>query len=354
MPDFVRVQVLGTNYEITDRYGQLEPQGFGASGVICSAHDSISKDQVVLKKIAKPFDNVAILKRTFREVHLLNGLRHENLINMRDIFISPSEDIYLVTEAMMTDLYQVIRSKPLESQFVQFFTYQILRGLKYIHSAGIIHRDLKPQNLLINDNCDLKICDFGLARQQDHQMTGYVVTRYYRAPEVMLTWQHYSYAVDIWSAGCILAEMLRGTPLFPGKDHIDQFKIITHILGNPPAELVDRVYSRNTLKFLESLPPREPRPLSSFFVGVEQEAVDIIEKMLQLDPDNRITAESGLAHPYMENFHEPEDEPVADRQIDMSYDDAELPADEWKKKMYQEVLDFHEGACTNVVETIEK
>jgi p38 MAP kinase len=204
----------------------------------------------VLKKIANPFDNVAVMKRTFREVHLLNRLRHDNLINMNDIFISPSEDIYLVTDFMMTDLHQVIRETTLEGQFIQFFTYQILRGLKFIHSAGVIHRDLKPQNLLVNNNCDLKICDFGLAREQDHQMTGYVVTRYYRAPEVMLTWQEYSYAVDMWSAGCIFAEMLRGTPLFPGKNHIDQFTIITQVLGNPPQEVVERVYSRNVKSYI--------------------------------------------------------------------------------------------------------
>ncbi|EYE91865.1 mitogen activated protein kinase [Aspergillus ruber CBS 135680] len=345
MGEFVRTEVLGTTYEITERYSDLQPRGFGASGVICCAHDSLSNLPVVLKKIANPFDNVAVIKRTLREVHLLNKLRHDNLINMNDIFISPSEDLYLVTDFMMTDLYQVIRTTTLDGQFVQFFTYQILRGLRYIHSAGVIHRDLKPQNLLVNNNCDLKICDFGLAREQDHQMTGYVVTRYYRAPEVMLTWQQYNYAVDIWSVGCILAEMLRGKPLFPGKNHIDQFTIITQVLGNPPQEVVERVYSRNTLKFLESLPPREPHPLSSFFTGAEEEVVDLIEKMLQLDPYKRITATDALSHPYLVNFHDPEDEPEASEEINMSYDEVELSPEEWKKIMYREVLDFHEGSA---------
>ncbi|BCR87758.1 MAPK protein hog1 [Aspergillus chevalieri] len=351
MAEFVRAEVLGTTYEITQRYRDLQPRGFGASGVICCAHDSLSNLPVVLKKIANSFDSVAVMKRTFREVHMLNKLRHDNLINLNDIFISPSEDIYLVTDFMMTDLHQVIRATTLESQFIQFFTYQILRGLKFIHSAGVIHRDLKPQNLLVNNNCDLKICDFGLAREQDHQMTGYVVTRYYRAPEVMLTWQQYSYAVDMWSVGCIFAEMLRGTPLFPGENHIHQFTIITQVLGNPPQEVVERVYSRNTLKFLESLPPREPRPLSSLFTGVEEEAVDLIEKMLQLDPYKRIVATDALSHPYLVNFHDSEDEPVASQEIDMSYDEVELSPDEWKKRMYREVLDFHEGPCSKKVES---
>jgi p38 MAP kinase len=152
--------------------------------------------------------------------------------------------------------------------------------LKYIHSAGVIHRDLKPSNLLINDNCDLKICDFGLAREQDHQMTGYVTTRYYRAPEIMLTWQKYSYAVDVWSVGCILAEMLLGQVLFPGNDHVHQFNLITEMLGKPPKEVMERIYSKTvsippnlrcmrtdsnvqTLQFVEALPDTERRPLRS-------------------------------------------------------------------------------------------
>jgi p38 MAP kinase len=114
-----------------------------------------------------------------------------------------------------------------------------------VHSAGVVHRDLKPSNILVNENCDLKICDFGLARIQDPQMTGYVSTRYYRAPEIMLTWQKYDVEVDIWSAGCIFAEMLEGKPLFPGKDHVNQFSIITELLGTPPDDVIQTICSEN-------------------------------------------------------------------------------------------------------------
>lgn len=118
----------------------------------------------------------------------------------------------------------------------------------------MVHRDLKPSNILINENCDLKICDFGLARVQTPEMTGYVSTRYYRAPEIMLTWQKYDVAIDIWSAGCIFAEMLDGKPLFPGEDHISQFLIIIDLLGTPPDDLVQTIYSENVGRF-EFLPP---------------------------------------------------------------------------------------------------
>lgn len=123
------------------------------------------------------------------------------------------------------------------------------RGLKYVHSAGVVHRDLKPSNILINENCDLKICDFGLARVKESQMTGYISTRYYRAPEVMLTWRRYNEKVDIWSAGCIFAEMLLGRPLFPGKNHIDQFCVITQLLGSPPDNVISHITSPNVSDF---------------------------------------------------------------------------------------------------------
>lgn len=104
---------------------------------------------------------------------------------------------------------------------------------------------MKPGNILINENCDLKICDFGLARLQEPQMTGYVSTRYYRAPEIMLSWQRYGHEIDMWSVGCIVAEMFLGRPLFPGTDHINQFYLITDLLGNPPDEVTDRITTTN-------------------------------------------------------------------------------------------------------------
>jgi p38 MAP kinase len=152
-----------------------------------------------------------------------------------------------------------------------------------VHSAGVVHRDLKPSNILVNENCDLKICDFGLARIQDPQMTGYVSTRYYRAPEIMLTWQKYDVAVDIWSTGCIFAEMLEGRPLFPGKDRecpfwgfvgfflltcwvdVHQFSIITELLGTPPDDVIATICSENTLRFVQSLPKRERVPFTQKF-----------------------------------------------------------------------------------------
>ncbi|RKP09942.1 mitogen-activated protein kinase hog1 [Thamnocephalis sphaerospora] len=328
MAEFQKLSIFGTVFEVTTRYTDLQPVGMGAFGLVCSAQDQLTMQAVAIKKIMKPFSTPVLAKRTYRELKLLKHLKHENVISLSDIFISPQEDIYFVTELLGTDLHRLLTSRPLEKQFIQYFLYQILRGLKYVHSAGVVHRDLKPSNILINENCDLKICDFGLARVQDPQMTGYVSTRYYRAPEIMLTWQKYDVAVDIWSAGCIFAEMLEGKPLFPGKDHVNQFSIITELLGTPPDDVIQTICSENTLRFVQSLPKRSKVPFSQKF-------------MLVFDPRKRITAEQALSHPYLALYHDETDEPVADEKFDWSFSDADLPIDTWKVMMYSEILDFH-------------
>jgi len=147
------------------------------------------------------------------------------------------EDIYIITDLMETDLHRVIYSRQdLSDEHIQYFLYQILRGLHMIHSANVMHRDLKPSNILVNKDCDLKICDLGLARgyEDEHELkTEYVITRWYRSPEVILKASKYTKAVDIWSVGCIFAELLGRTPLFPGEDYLDQIQRTIAVLGTP-------------------------------------------------------------------------------------------------------------------------
>lgn len=129
-------------FEVTTRYVDLQPVGMGAFGLVCSAKDQLTATSVAIKKIMKPFSTPVLSKRTYRELKLLKHIRHENIISLSDIFISPLEDIYFVTELLGTDLHRLLTSRPLEKQFIQYFLYQILRGLKYVHSAGVVHRDL--------------------------------------------------------------------------------------------------------------------------------------------------------------------------------------------------------------------
>ncbi|KAF2835246.1 kinase-like protein [Patellaria atrata CBS 101060] len=333
--------VFGTSFELTRRYVELQPVGMGTFGLVCKAKDILTGRHVAIKKILKPFDNPVLAKRTYRELKLLKEIQHENVITLSDIYISPLEDIYFVTELLGCDLHRVLQSQLLEKGIVQYFIYQILRGLKYVHSTGIVHRDLKPSNILINENCDLKICDFGLSRIVDPEMTGYVTTRHYRAPEIMLAWRNYNVEVDIWSAGCILAEMLRQKPIFPGRDHVHQLQIITDLLGSPSDDVIHMISSENTRKFVESLPKREPQPLSTVFEGADPLAIDLLEKMLVMDPRKRIDASQALAHPYLAPYHDPSDEPVADKKFDWGFTDADLPVDTWKIMCYSEIVDYH-------------
>ncbi|KAF8633612.1 hypothetical protein AX15_001397 [Amanita polypyramis BW_CC] len=354
---FVKLSIFGTSFEVTTRYVDLQPVGMGAFGLVCSAKDQLTGQAVAIKKIMKPFSTPVLSKRTYRELKLLKHIQHENIIGLKDVFIAPLEDLYFVTELLGTDLHRLLTSRPLEKQFIQYFLYQILRGLKYVHSAGVVHRDLKPSNILVNENCDLKICDFGLARIQDPQMTGYVSTRYYRAPEIMLTWQKYDVAVDIWSTGCIFAEMLEGKPLFPGKDRrstrlfkafhvayklkpldVNQFSIITELLGTPPDDVIETICSENTLRFVRSLPKRNRVPFSQKLRTSDPDALDLLERMLVFDPRKRIDATESLAHSYVAPYHDPTDEPVALEKFDWSFNDADLPVDTWKVMMYGEIL----------------
>ncbi|KAF3006404.1 MAPK protein hog1 [Penicillium rubens] len=352
MARFVRSTVLGGTFETTVRYTGLEPLSTGVSGAVCSARDQIGQQPVAVKKLSEPLKTAGNARHIFKEIQLLKHLKHENIINLVDIFISPSEDIYLVTDLMQTDLQTLLKTKPIEGEFVQFFVYQIMRGLKYIHSAGVVHRDLNPGNILVNENCDLKICDFGLARVQEPQMTGYVSTRYYRAPETMLTCQRYDEHVDIWSTGCIFAEMLQGKPLFPGRDHIDQFRVTTEVLGTPSENVIAKITAQNTLRYIGSLPKREGKPLSDIFRNADPKAINLLGKTLVFDPQGRISASEALASPYFAPYHDPTDEPTAEKVFDGNCDGSYCSDDVWKSKLYAEVLGFYEKAVLQ--ESVER
>lgn len=229
-------------FTVDRRFSMIRLVGSGAYGVVISASDTEREKNVAIKMVPKAFSDEIDAKRILREIKLLKHFQHDNIVSLIDMMppnvscLENFNDVYLVTDLMETDLHRIIYSKQkLSSDHVQYFIYQLLRGLKYIHSCKVLHRDLKPSNLLVNSNCDLKICDFGLARGIDFPMddgraetmllTEYVVTRWYRAPEIMLACHEYSFPVDVWSVGCIFAELILRKPLFPGDDYIDQVRL---------------------------------------------------------------------------------------------------------------------------------
>ncbi|KAK6617230.1 Mitogen-activated protein kinase 14B [Polyplax serrata] len=344
MPDFYKVEINRTEWEVPERYQMLTSVGSGAYGQVCSAVDKKTKMKVAIKKLARPFQSAVHAKRTYRELRMLKHMNHENVIGLLDVFhpstcLDNFQQVYLVTHLMGADLNNIIRTQRLSDDHVQFLVYQILRGLKYIHSAGIIHRDLKPSNIAVNEDCELKILDFGLARPTENEMTGYVATRWYRAPEIMLNWMHYNQTVDIWSVGCIMAELLTGRTLFPGTDHIHQLNLIMEVLGTPNAEFIRKISSESAKNYILSLPTLKKRDFKDVFHGANVLAIDLLEQMLELDADKRITAEQALAHPYLSQYADPSDEPIS-APYDQSFEDMELPLDKWKELVYREVCTF--------------
>ncbi|EEC80038.1 hypothetical protein OsI_21727 [Oryza sativa Indica Group] len=313
---FIQYNIFGNVFEVTAKYKPpILPIGKGAYGIVCSALNSETGEQVAIKKIANAFDNKIDAKRTLREIKLLRHMDHENIVAIRDIIPPPQRnsfnDVYIAYELMDTDLHQIIRSnQALSEEHCQYFLYQILRGLKYIHSANVLHRDLKPSNLLLNANCDLKICDFGLARTTSETdfMTEYVVTRWYRAPELLLNSSEYTAAID-----------LIGTPNEADLDFVNE----------------------NARRYIRQLPRHARQSFPEKFPHVHPLAIDLVEKMLTFDPRQRITVEGALAHPYLASLHDISDEPVCSSPFSFDFEQHALSEEQMKDLIYQEGLAFN-------------
>ncbi|EPT25997.1 CMGC kinase, MAPK family (ERK) MAPK-1 [Toxoplasma gondii ME49] len=417
--------------------------------------DSGTNKKVAVKKIGDLFRDLIDAKRIYREIKILKELKHENIINLVEILdpLTPDfEDIYLVSDLMDTDLHRVIYSRqPLTPEHHQYFLYQLLLGLSFLHQADIIHRDLKPSNILVNLNCDIKICDFGLARglnmnpapppnllppathragpaaaqdvvctytppdnlsgagkwgdqklaaaagagsiaatrlvrlahqqgssligaqhqvpaktddaSDDMELTDYVVTRWYRPPEILISPFCYSKPVDLWSVGCIFAELLGRRALFAGKDHFDQLRRIVRVLGRPSTAEINKVAnegrgrhfnnpskgtsntkrkrSEAARRFIESLPNSDPYKLEDLFPDASKAALDLLSNLLTFDPAKRITVQEALRHEYFEGLHSVEDEPTVTTPVNWSFDNFVPTKRLLQNKVYQEIISYH-------------
>ncbi|KIK60374.1 hypothetical protein GYMLUDRAFT_59506 [Collybiopsis luxurians FD-317 M1] len=371
---------FGKAFRVEKRWKFIREMGSGAYGVVISATDEISGETVAIKLVTGVSEKVQLAKRALREIVLLRHFAaHENITGLIDVdAISPDfDEIYIFMEVRScllpkkspsTDVsfrYVFLRSpwKHLTSEHVQYFLYQILRGMKYIHSAHVLHRDLKPGNLLVNADCELKICDFGLSRGFDavpdenaSHLTEYVATRWYRAPEIMLAFRRYNTAsmsisgsalkrsdlselVDVWSIGCIFAELLLGKPLFKGKDYVDQLNKILNVLGSPDDAVIQKIGSNKAQAYVKSLPSKKTVPLVRIIPHADVQALDLLKGMLSFDPDERITVPEALEHPWLAAYHDVNDEP-----------ECTQPFDKWRYIETLETIDDFRDALWNEIQ----
>ena len=290
------------------KYTRTSKLGEGTYGVVYRAKDQKGQEIYALKKIRLQAEEEGIPSTAIREISLLKELNHINIVKLYEVLHS-SKKLTLVFEYVEQDLKKVIDStngKGVEMKYVKSFLYQLLKGVDYIHKKKVLHRDLKPQNLLINKDNIVKIGDFGLARGYGIPVKNYtheVVTLWYRPPDVLLGNKTYGTTVDMWSIGCIFAEMVTGKPLFTGNTETDQLKKIFQIRGTPNEKYAPQ---------LKELPEWgvgdnnfEDYPEKSFkelFTNLDSEGIDLLQKFLNLEPDKRISAEEALKHPFFDDL----------------------------------------------------
>ncbi|XP_053414456.1 mitogen-activated protein kinase 15 isoform X4 [Nycticebus coucang] len=329
-----------------------------AYGIVWKAVDRRTGEIVAIKKIFDAFRDKTDAQRTFREIMLLQEFGdHPNIIRLLDLMQAENDrDIYLVFEFMDTDLHAVIRKGGLLKDIHRrYIFYQLLWATNFIHSAQVIHRDLKPSNILLDANCMVKVCDFGLARSlsslpegtEGQALTNYVATRWYRAPEVLLSSSWYTPGVDMWSLGCVLGEMLRGQPLFPGTSTLHQLQLILETIPPPLEEELSALGSGCSTSILHSLGSRPQQMLDTILPpDTPPEALDLLRLLLVFAPHKRLTAAQALQHPYVQRFHCSGCDQIgrADVQL-LAQDGVQLSATEYRSRIYQMILEQRSNGC---------
>jgi len=285
-----------------ERYQKMEKIGEGTYGVVYKAKDRVSGEIIALKKIRLEAEDEGIPSTAIREISLLKELQHPNIVRLYDV-VHTEKKLTLVFEFLDQDLkkYLDVCDTGLEAPIMKSFLYQLLMGVAYCHHHRVLHRDLKPPNLLINREGQLKLADFGLARAFGIPVRSYtheVVTLWYRAPDVLMGSRRYSTPVDIWSVGCIFAEMANGRPLIAGTSEGDQLERIFRLLGTPthadyPGIIDLPEYHPNLPRY-----PPPPNGFGGLVPTLDATGVDLLTKMMQYDPARRITANDALKHPY--------------------------------------------------------
>ena len=330
--------VFGESFELPETYSVVDYLGSGAYGCVAAANytehgESRVSRVVAIKKCKNIFSSRTLAKRTLREMRLLRVLsNHPNIIKLMLVLLprytTTFNSLYLVFEMMETDLASIIRSTQLlTDDHVRYFSVQLLRACDFLHQNHIVHRDIKPRNILVNGDCTLRLADFGLGRIHNPDddsctvpMTSYVTTRWYRAPEILVGWEHYDASIDMWAVGCVLAELVGRVPMFPGNDSKKQLELIVNVLGRPSDDFITQIRKPACREMLVAIPKSDAfarKAINSVLgktssaksalnaveatpgpSGVSPEALKLIDNLLVYDPHYRPTAKQCLCSPY--------------------------------------------------------
>ena len=337
------VKIAKIDQKVCNDYHIVRKLGAGAYGTVYQALDRTTKEKVAIKKIANLDSEICDTIRIYREIQILKftyKYKHENIVGMKKMYLSKEQNdynspvninnfdtVYIVMEMGETDLCKLIQgyqNKKLAEEHYKFFLFQMIKGLEYLHKAGILHRDLKPSNIICNRNCEMKLIDFGLARQiVDFEMTEYVVTRWYRAPEIMISPCKYGESVDIWAIGCIFAEVILREPLFPTDNYVKLTQAILELVDVKLDDLSEKkhcgyTFMKGVLKkkrkgtFVEKFKKLEKQTINKInwynktkndiVFPVSDDCLDLLRKMLMFKQEDRITIEEIKQHPYVKEL----------------------------------------------------
>ncbi len=346
------------------KYEVVKVVGKGQYGVVVSARHRRTGKKCAIKHISGVFFLKDDAIKTIRELRFLRVFRHPNVVGLHDVLVPLNaqtfDDVYLVTELMETDLDKLIKSKTvLHERHTRWIMYQLLRGLAYIHGANVSHRDVKPANIVLDSECNLKLCDFGLSRadfprESDTPIfwTDYVATRWYRAPELICShYEQYTTQIDIWAAGCIMGELVKRRPLFPGRNVYNQMDLITSFCGTPSQSTIVKMRNQRARDHLmRQVPPKKPVDCSSMFPSLGDEGLSMLHGLLTFDPNDRATAATSCQHVFFQEIRQSIDEsfiqpPPQMDERDFAWEDEEQHTTaELRRKLYDEILGFHPEA----------